>query len=241
MLLHRLKSLLASSAAVPILIVFLALDVMVLAGQPGGSRGSVGQWLIDASRSRRCRCGGHDDTRRSYRFDLFRGANGSIAIHGASGWDSAKGSIDHVIVLVDYDDKGFYAPTTYSRWAKVIGPSIPELLPQQNELRRRILDRSIGTLGVMNVGSRRQALINGKVAHLDGISFLGIAHNTISLAAFAMLCWSIPLNIHKLSPSNLLKGFHTIPIDACPHCRYSTIGLTTDTCPECGNCISTSD
>lgn len=241
MLRRRLHDALSSTSAPPILFVTLVATFFFLAFQPHGSRGSVAEAVIDAHRPRRCGCGS-ESNRQTLRFDLFNRADGGIDIRSSDSVGSYEsGSVDQMVILVNREDSGFYAPTAYNRWAKIIGPSSHELLHRQNELREQLINQCRFSFGPMSYGQRRAALINGRVAQLDGLSIFGVVYNAMTLLLFALLGWSLRLNIPRLSHAVITTVSARPLADQCPHCRYSTIGLTNDVCPECGNCISRSD
>ncbi len=142
--------------------------------------------------------------------------------------------VDYISVFPDpRSDCGTYAPT-YSRLDLTPTDFQPgSLTPaQQSDFRRQFLEHWVARriMPTDLSSEERSRFIAGqsviRVTHLP----LGYLHNTLSLTIFAMLCWSLRLNIPKL-------WRRRADPTKCPHCRYSTIGLTTDTCPECGHRI----
>jgi len=239
MLRHRLHAWLSNTAAPAVLSVSLVGSFLFLAFQPHGSRGAIAEAAVAAQLPQgTCGCCS-ESNRQTRRFDVFRTAGGTYDIRPERfERPSNPRAVDQMVILVNREDTGLFAPTNYNRWAKIIGPSTTDLFTRQSELREQLINQTRYSLGRMSFGAQRHALIQGKVAQLDGTSAFGITYNAATMLLFALLCWSAKLNAHKLSPSRLLRDFRTTPPDQCPHCRYSTIGLTNDTCPECGGSIA---
>lgn len=239
---RRLQAWLSCTAAPAVLSVALIGSFLFLAFQPHGSRGAIAEAVVAAQLPRRTCGGGGESNRQTLRFDVCRAAGGTYDIRPERfDWPSNPRAVDQMVLLVNREDTGFFAPTNYNRWAKIIGPSTTDLFTRQSELRERLINQTRFSLGRMSLGDQRNALIQGKVAQLDGTSAFGLTYNAMAMLLFGLLCWSTKLNAHKLSPSSLLKSIRDTPPDQCRHCRYSTIGITNDVCPECGNCISSSD
>lgn len=235
--LHRIHRGLCKTAAPFVLIAILGADFGLQTLRPYGSRGTLVQKALEPRR--RNSCGGDfPEKRQLLCFNLFRTAQGDIEMRPTSLWSGTNPSaMDQITLMIDRDDHGLYSITRYDTWAKIVGPGIAELQPKRRELHERLLNMCSQSLGVLNFEKYRTELLNGKTAFLTGPSYLGYAHNAIALILLASLGWSLTMNAPKLSPMRLWKLLRTPPQNACPNCGYSTIGLTTSTCPECGNVL----
>lgn len=132
--------------------------------------------------------------------------------------------------------RGLYAPTwrTHSTTFHIV--KYRQDVPEEAVALREEFVRQSMAVGYLPRDFSQQniakLLESGVVRRTEWLP-LGHLHNAMSFAAFALLCWSLRLNIPKLWRRR------TDPTE-CPHCRYSAIGLTTNTCPECGRPLSSS-
>jgi len=138
------------------------------------------------------------------------------------------------ILTADFG-RGLYAPTTQFQQSRL---RVLEKLPSDDPAVVDVVAQTADDY-IKKFGSRwrhpdqlRAALTSPTRSYVETTHLpLGYLHNTLSLLMFALLCWSLRLNILKL-------WRHRIDPTKCPHCRYSTIGLTNNVCPECGQLIT---
>ncbi len=81
----------------------------------------------------------------------------------------------------------------------------------------------------------RQTLSANRGVTVSRILPLGIAHDAITLTTLFLLIWSIRLNLVRWRKDKRLRAAQ------CPNCRYSIVGLPTNTCPECGQDFCNAD
>lgn len=127
---------------------------------------------------------------------------------------------------------GWYAPTRRQRYARrtifASGLATRQEVHLLKESAKKYLLES--NFGWNHPDHLVAALVSARANYKEqDILPLGYLHNALSLSMFAMLSWSLRFNIPKL--------WRKRDPTKCPHCGYSTIGLTTSTCPECGHAL----
>ncbi len=128
---------------------------------------------------------------------------------------------------------GLYSPVVRrERWHLSADPHPAVTAAEQAQFAKEFIDAHLahGVLRNFSPSEAKARLLATGKAEQYRLLPLGVLHDLLSLAMLALLCTSI-----RMQPPRRRKY---VDPDRCGWCGYSTIGLTTNTCPECGKPIT---
>jgi len=152
-------------------------------------------------------------------------------------------AVDSVIIHRTSGKLGWYVPTFKGERIRVYSansllPMSTPFHPHTTLIMNRLSSETLFFSPPLTSSERRTLLATGRLSRGHTL-WLGWLHNAWALLLAIAIPVSITANLDRAR--RWFIASRRTERQECPHCRYSTVGLTTNTCPECGERFSNTD